>query len=85
MFVNRMPMLTSIDNKIRNRSLVPLSSREADDIYDALDVIMRSYNHAGMMVQTIHSDCKFKSIMNDVKDDMDVDMEHPAAGDALYL
>ena len=40
MFVNQMPMLTSIDDKIRNRSLVPLASREADDIYDALDVIM---------------------------------------------
>ena len=34
-----------------------------------------------MMVQTIHSDHEFKAIMNDVKDNMDVDMEHPAAGD----
>ena len=76
-----MPMLTSINDKICNRSLVPLASREANNIYDALDVIMRSYNHAGMMVQTIHSNRKFKAIMNDVKDNMDVDMEHPAAGD----
>ena len=36
-----------------------------------------------MMVQTIHSNREFKSIMNDVKDNMDVDMEHPAAGDHI--
>ena len=81
MFVNGMPMLTSINKPIRNRALVCLNDRTVDSIYNGLDKILRSYNDAGFTVTVIHSDREFKSIMDDVKDNLDIKMEYPAKGD----
>ena len=81
MFVNGMPMLTSIDKPIRNCALVCLHDRTTDSIYNGLDKILRSYNTAGFNVRIIHSNREFKSIMDDVKDDLDIEMKYPAKGD----
>ena len=44
MFINELPMLTTIDRTIRFRGLVPLESRTHAECYDALDKILRFYN-----------------------------------------
>ena len=75
MFVNGMPMLTSIDKPIRNRALVCLNNRTADSIYSGFDKTLQSYNGTGFNIKIIHSDHKFKILMDDIKDDLDVDME----------
>jgi len=44
MFINGMPMLTSIDTTIKFRSLVPLKDQTAEELYKALDVVLRKHN-----------------------------------------
>ena len=40
MFVNRMPMMSSINRSIKFRSLVPLETRVVTELYHALDIIL---------------------------------------------
>ena len=47
LFVNGMPMLTSIDRAVRFRALIPIESRKKDEPFTGLDVILRQYNKAG--------------------------------------
>jgi len=43
-FVNGMPMWTSIDTTIKFRSLVPLKDQTAKELYKSLDVVLRKHN-----------------------------------------
>ena len=74
-------MLTTIDKPIRNRALVCLENREAESLYKALDVVLRSYNKAGYYVNKIRCDREFKPIMDEIKDNLDIDLDYPPQGD----
>ena len=76
MYVNGIPMLTSIDRSIRFRSLVPLTSRTATEIYRGIDVIFRNYNNSGFHIKTIHADGEFKTLMDEVADTLSIDMNY---------
>ncbi len=79
MYVNGMPMLTGIDKTIRYRSLVPLNSRTAEALYEGLDKILRLYNDAGFTIQSIDCDPEFESMMDTVKDELQVEMNYGPA------
>ena len=81
MYVNGMPMLTGIDRSIRFRGLVPLASRVASELYRALDVILRAYNQRGYCVKTIICDGEFRTLMDDVSDTMDIEMNYTSRGE----
>ena len=81
MFVNGMPMLTAIDKPINFRSLVPVDSKSAEDYYKALDKIFRAYNRAGFTIKRIHCDGEYKSMTDEVKDKLDIDMNYANPGD----
>jgi len=81
MYVNGMPMMTGIDKTIRYRGLIPLENRTADELYRGLDKFMRLYNGADHKVKEIRCDREFKVLMDDVKDDLDVNMEYPPTND----
>ncbi|MGC9200312.1 MAG: hypothetical protein ACP5E5_15690 [Acidobacteriaceae bacterium] len=76
LYVNGMPMLTGIDGNIHYRSLVPLENRTADELYSGLDKILRRYNDAGHIIKTIYCDQEFKPLMDQVKDELDVEMNY---------
>ena len=76
MFVNGMPMLTGIDRSVRFRSLIPLENRTSEQLYSALDKVLRHYNAAGYNVERIHCDQEFKPLMDPVKDDLDIQMNY---------
>jgi hypothetical protein len=76
MYVNRMPVLTSIDTSIRHRCSVPLKNRTAKEIYRGLDVIFRAYDKAGFRIKDLHCDGEFKSIMDVVCDDLSITMNY---------
>ena len=76
MFVNGLPMLTCIDRSIRFRSLITMENRTKPTIYKALDKVLRLYNKAGFNIKDIHCDQEFKSMMDDIADDMDVVMNY---------
>ena len=46
-----------------------------------MDKVLRLYNAAGMRIGLIHADHKFKPIMDEVKDEMDMDMNYANPGD----
>ena len=81
MFVNGMPFLAAIDDRIKFRSTVRLEDKKKEQLYSALDKILRAYNGAGYEFSEIHCDNEFKPIMDAVKDDMGVSMEYPPAKD----
>ena len=81
MFVNNEAMLTAVDRSVRFRSLVPINSKHEKEYYRALDIILRHYNRGGFVVKRIHCDNEYKSMMDSVKDDMDIDMNYSNAKD----
>ena len=78
MFLNGMPMLTTIDKTIRFRVLVPLNNRLAEELYRGLDVVMQKYNSAGHEIECIDCDREFKSIMDEIKDELDINTNYTA-------
>ena len=76
MFVNGMPMLTSIDTTIKFRSLIPLKDQTAEELYKALDVVLRKYNKNKFRVNKINCDQQFKPLMEDVEDNLGIRMNY---------
>ena len=76
MFINGIPLFTSIDKTLRYRALVPLENRYSDELFRALDTVLRHYNSAGYQAKTIYCDREFKKIMDEIKDELDVDMNY---------
>ena len=76
MFVYGMPFLTSITRKLFYRTAQFIPSRQAKHLYAALDDVFRIYNHNGFTIDKIYADREFKSIMNQVKDELQVIMQY---------
>ena len=81
LYINRSIFLVSIDRSLKFRATVPLKDRETSEIFSALDVILRHYNHEGYEIKAIHCDREFKSMMDEVKDEMDVEMIYASSND----
>ena len=81
MFVNNMPMFTSIDKMIRYRCLVALDNRSSAEMYKALDKTFRLYNYAGYKIKTLRCDAEFKVIMDKVADDLNIRMNYTATNE----
>ena len=79
--INGMSMLTSIDLSIQDRALVCLDNREADSLYNGIDIVLCSYNRAGYFIKKIYCDREFKPLMNDIEDDIDIEINYPPQGD----
>jgi len=71
MCVNGMPMLTTVDSRIKHRALVPLKNRTAESLCDSLDNVLCRHNRATIYVTSIDSDIEFKTLFEDVEDNMD--------------
>ena len=72
--MNKIAFCTGIILDLRYRTCVSLKSRHADELYRAVDVVTRMVNDAGFRLKTIKADGEFKSIMDPVKDEMDITM-----------
>jgi len=81
MYVNGMPMLTTVDSRIKYRALVPLKNHTAKSLYDSLDKVLRRYNRATIYVTSINSDTEFKSLFKDVEDNMDGKVNYAPQGE----
>ena len=71
LYISGMPMLTAIDHVIKFRSLIPLRSRNAENLYSALDKVFRVYNKATIAIDPIHADDEFRSLMEKAADNLD--------------
>ena len=81
MFVNEIPILTGIDRTIRYQYLVCLDSHSADEIYKGIDKTFREYNKSGFLIREIHCDREFKTLMDGVKYELNVNMNYAARGE----
>ena len=81
MFVNGIPMLTSIDRSIRFRALIVLDDRSESAIYNGLYSIFRLYDNAGFRIKRIHCDQEFGTVMDKVSDNLDIDVNLATAGE----
>ena len=50
-------------------------NRDADSMYGGLDVVLRSYNKVGFYVKKIQCNNEFCTLMNDIMDDLDIEIE----------
>ena len=55
---------------------MPFDNRTADELYDALDKVLRHYNSGGYSAIRIHCNQEFKPLMDPVKDELDIDMNY---------
>jgi len=81
MFICKVAFFTSIDGKIMFRSCVPIDNRKEDEFYRALDVVLRHYNGAGYRITDGHCDREFTSLMDRVKDDLNIRLHYTGADD----
>ena len=81
MYVNTLPIMTSIDRTIRYRSAVPMESRAKEELFESLDQILRNYNGAGFEIGTISSDHEFVTLLEDLKDELGITLNSCPAGE----
>ena len=72
MFVNGIPFLTTIDDTIRYRVVIPLENLTNDAYYEAFDKISRLYNLGQHQLKYLKGDGAFKSIFDPVADELDL-------------
>ena len=80
-FVNSEGILKTINKKVRLCSSVPIKARTANEYTRALRLIIQHYNKGGIQVVLIHCDGEYKSILNPIKDKLDMDMNFSNPGD----
>ena len=81
MYINKIPLLTAIDDTIKYRSVSIVKGKSDDDYYEAIDKILRLYNKGGFRITHIMCDGEFKSMMDAVCDGMDIVMNYANPGD----
>ena len=81
MYINNVGMMTAIDRSIKFRTTVMVDSKAHEDYFEALDVVLRHYNNADLMIKTIQCDGEFRAMFESVKDELDVNMNYTNAGD----
>ena len=81
-FINRdIVFLTAIDNRFKYRSAVYVPNKTAEEIYKALDKVLRVYNAKDLTIKEIRCDLEFQPLMDPVCDDMGIKMEYAPVGD----
>ena len=79
MKVNGMPFMTGIDKGPRYRSAVHLLNETKEECYKAIDKVFRFYNQRGFQIKQMNVDRQFESIMADVADNLDIEMNYTSA------
>ena len=68
--------LTSIRMSLQHRKCSHIEDNSGSQFCNAIDEAVRTHNGSGFHVKTIKCDGAFKSLMDEVKDDMDVNVNH---------
>jgi hypothetical protein len=72
MYAQGIPILTTIDKTIRFRGVVPMKGKKAKQLYEALDIVLRQYNKAGITIKEIRCDQEFCPLFEHLANDMDI-------------
>ena len=74
MFINQQALFTTIGKYIGLRLLVPISDITNEESYRDLYVVMRHYKKSVFCAKLIECESKFKSIMDEVSNEMGIEM-----------
>ena len=80
MFVNDVPYMTSITKALYYRTATPMPGMKDPQLFDAIDRVFRLYNDAGITITDIYADNQFKSLLDPVKDELEITIHNPPAG-----
>ena len=75
-YVNQCAFLSTIDTSVRYRTAVPIDNETDEAYFDALNDVARIYNGADFKIRMIRCDGAFESIMEQVQDEMDIEMDY---------
>ena len=81
MYVKNMLTLTGIDRSPRYCTRVPLTSRVTKELYRAIGVPFRNYNKVGFNITDINCNVKFKTLMDEVNDKLNITMNYNSKGE----
>src|SRR5210317_2447743 len=81
MFINNVALFVSIDKAIKFHFCTELKNRTKDAIYKAIDEVLRIYKYGDFRIRTIYCDNEFKPVFDDVKDEMNVNMNNATPGE----
>ena len=73
--------LASIGKPIYYRDAQVIENKQKGTFYKALDQTLRQYNRAGYNIRTISCDKEFKSLMEEVQDELGIDIDYTNPGD----
>ena len=76
MEINKIYFLTSINTTIKYHKVVGIRNKSSKVYYDAIDIILHVYNSTGFMVTKTNCDNKYKTLLNDIKDDLNIDVTY---------
>ena len=68
-YINTQTYITTVERSETFKATIPITTRENDDICEALDIALQHYNDARYEIMWIHADGEFKSHLYD---DLDV-------------
>ena len=74
--INGAIFLATVGHPIYYRTCVYLKDEERETIYNGLDRTLRGYNSGGFRINKIECDGEFRSMMDDVKDKLDINMNY---------
>ena len=80
MSVNDVPYMTSITKALYYRTATPMPGVKDPQLFDAIDCVFRLYNDAGITITDIYADNQFKSLLDPVKDELEITIHNPPAG-----
>ena len=79
-YINGVEFLVNIERQVKYRSIIHITSQNEELIFKDIDNIFQNYISSGFTITIIHTDNKFKPLMDKVKYDMDVTTNHANLG-----
>ena len=80
LYISGKPFLSSITKPIFYRDATPLKDETAETLYKAIDKLTRKLNAAGCTITMIRCDRQFKTLMDEVQDQMNIKMDYSDVG-----
>ena len=84
MYINSCIFLTSIDSTVRFRAVVPLASRNHNEVFEAIKKIYIKYKNADLQVYVIYCDGEFKGLMVKVEEELQVYINYANPDDHVH-
>ena len=81
MYINGIGFLTTISHPLYYRTSHHVEDNTTENFYKVLDKVLRIYNSGGFRVEQIDCDGEFKSLMDQVADELEVQMNYTNAQD----